>query len=102
MKKILTKKQLAEFKKLADLIVKHDGSVDCMLARGSLDCSCNAVALEEATGESCYTEIPWDKETVKRLAKTANWDYVNNNCAFQARKFLELCAELNLSIRFSW
>ena len=91
----------------AHLYVKRKaGSVDGYLEYGSLDCSDCRRMLEEATGESCYDENGWSKEKVRDLQKSANWNFEYDPedawAYWSARKFLEVCAKLNLSIEFSW
>lgn len=82
------------------------GCADGYLDMGSLDCSACCKMLQEATGESCYSDEGWSAEKVKELNEKADWRLLygkDNAWAYwSARKFLETCAELNLSISFSW
>lgn len=100
------KEHEAAFKNASDHVIKHAGTVDALLDCGSLDCSNCARMLQEATGKSCWDEKGWDETKVKILNKTAQWNfkiYPEDAWAYwSARKFLEVCSELNLSIRFSW
>lgn len=94
------------FKEASDFVKSLTGSVDGSLDHGVLDVSTCGEMLERGTGENCWTEDPWDKETVKRLAMTANWnfeyDIADAWAYWSAKKFLEICAEAGLSIRFSF
>lgn len=82
------------------------GAVDGSLIRGGLDCSDCCKMLEEATGASCYDEVGWSPERVKQLNESADWRIPFGKddawAYWSARKFLEVCAELKLSIKFSW
>lgn len=59
--------------------------------------------LQLATKRDCWTYMEWDAEQV---LKKANWDFGYEEkdawAYWSARKFLETCARLKLTIRFSW
>lgn len=94
------------FTKAAAEVRKITGSVDGFLSLGSLDCSDCCRMLEAATGESCYSDSGWDIKKVKQLAANSDWGIPYSEdqawAYWSARKFLEVCAEGNLSITFSW
>lgn len=79
-------------------------TADCFLRLGGLDCSACAEAIQEATGETCWTEEPWTPERVKEIAAAADWDRVRQECWAKesARAFLNLCAKYGLGIYFSF
>jgi hypothetical protein len=104
--KMLT--EIQEFKKAANKVRKITKTVDCFLAMGGLDCSICAFALQQATGQSCWSE-DWSAEKVQELAKTAHWPIIDTVkegddswAILSAKAFLETCAKLNCSIHFSW
>jgi len=82
------------------------GTYDGYLKQGGLDCSDSCKMLELATGESCYAKDAWSAEKVKELNDKADWRIyyggIDAWAYWSARKFLETCAELSLSITFSW
>jgi hypothetical protein len=94
------------FEKACAQVKELGGTVDAFLEMGSLDCSACCRMLEEATGESCYNEEGWNADKVQELSEKADWRILYDNddawAYWSARKFLETCAELNLSIEFSW
>lgn len=82
----------------------QDQIVDGLLSRGGLDCSACKDELEQATGLNCYSD--WNPEIVRIANETADWDSpVDPDQVWaraSARAFLERCAELGLSIHFSY
>lgn len=96
----------AAFKSAAKEVTQLAGTVDGYLETGGLDCSACCKMLQEATGDDCYDEEGWSSERVKQLNERADWriPYGKDDAwaYWSARKFLELCAQFNLSIRFSW
>lgn len=91
----------------ADRFVAYKtGSADMLLRMAGLDCSPCATMLEKATGLDAWDEKGWDVETVKEANKNADWDFDYTEefawAYWSAKKFLECCAENNLSITFSW
>lgn len=94
------------FKKASDFVKAKTGTVDCLLETGSLDCDQCAKMLEAATGQTCWMD-GWSEADVQAIRETACWDNISitkdDEWAFwSARKFLETCANLGLSINFSW
>lgn len=87
-------------------VKRKTGGVDGFLSIGSLDVDDCALMLEKATGKSCWDEKGWSKKEVKEIYKKADWDFeykINEAWAYwSAKKFLEVCAKSNLSIRFSY
>lgn len=84
------------------------GAVDHLLQRGGLDLSGCGEALADATGCSVYDPDGWDAAKVRDLATTTVWPDESTLDPRQlehmlcARAFLETCAKLNVSIRFSY
>lgn len=82
------------------------GDVDWMLATGGLDVSTCGELLYKATGFSAWDEKGWSPRKVKRANHAAIWDFEvpKDDLVpyWSARKFLEVCAELGLGIRFSY
>jgi hypothetical protein len=82
------------------------GTVDGYLDIGSLDCSICGKMLEKATDQSTYTPLGWSIDVVIALNTSANWEFFYNKkdqwAYLSAKKFLEICAQENLSIKFSW
>lgn len=98
-------KQDKAFKAAEKRVIKMADQVDGFLRQGGLDVSNCAYKLQEATGASCWGP-DWSAEKVKRFAKDAYWD---KDCKpedlwaqLSAKEFLETCAKLGLSIRFTW
>ena len=85
---------------------KSNGHVDIYLHIGSLDTSTCGKMLERAVGWPVYDEDGWNVDKVKKLNAEANWDFKFKKedawAYWSARKFLEVCAQANLSISFSW
>lgn len=79
------------------------------LTDGVLSLSGCRDALAKATGKSVWDE-PWTPEQVREYCEKANWnfkptkedDYSDITYYWNAFIFLETCARLGLSIRFSW
>jgi len=73
---------------------------------GGLDCSECARMLEKATKMNAWDENGWDVEKVKTLHSSADWKFNYHKdkawAYWSAKKFLEICAENNLSIEFSF
>ncbi len=82
------------------------GDVDWMLATGGLDVSTCADLLHNATGFSAWDEKGWSPRKVRKATNSANWDFEVPEddlvSYWSARKFLEVCAELGLGIKFSY
>ena len=93
-----------EFKKASKYVQKKTGAVDWLLTMGGLDVSTCGNMLERATNESVYKD--WDAELVQKLNKSAYWgfeyDKAESWAYYSAKKFLEICAKFDLSIRFSY
>jgi hypothetical protein len=69
---VTTKGHIRTTFKEAEMYVKqHADTVDFGLHKGWLDCSACALALENATGESCWDEDGWSAKKVKRLGQWA-------------------------------
>lgn len=88
-------------------IREKTGNVDWGFDKGLLDTSDCANMLEKATGKSCYDKpYRWSAKQVKQYNQSANWDFefeLGDAWAYwSAKKFLEICAGNNLSIRFSY
>lgn len=102
----VTKDHKKKFKAAALRVRNKCGVVDGLLETGGLDCSACAFALEEATGQSAWDEDGWTAKKVRRLAKVANWpDEVEPDKCWaveSAKEFLNLCAEINTGISFSF
>ena len=94
------------FEGAENYVKEKTGTVDGFLRLGSLDVSRCAYMLEQATGKNCWDEKGWTEEEVKRFNETANWDFEYNDedawAYWSAKKFLEVCAEANLSVSFTW
>ena len=94
------------FKAAAQRVKEAAGSVDFGLHDGWLDCSACAMALEQATGASCWDEDGWSADKVRRLAAEARWpDEILDDdkwAVLSAREFLETCAKIGTGIHFSW
>ena len=97
---------IRKFKKAAEAVKSAAGAVDGMLERGALDCSACAMALEAATGASCWDDDGWDAKKVRRLAASATWpsELATKDAwaVLSAKAFLETCAEIGTGIHFSW
>ncbi|HNG68581.1 MAG TPA: hypothetical protein PLP63_06535 [Saprospiraceae bacterium] len=87
-------------------IQQKAGTADGSLIHGGLDCSNCADMIEKATLRSCYDSNGWSAEEVKKINESADWNFEYNQedawAYWSAKKFLELCAKNNLSIKFSW
>lgn len=94
------------FKKASEFVKDKAGEADGLLRFGGLDVGECGDMLTEATGASVYDSNGWSQEYVQELAQLANWDFEYDKedevHYWSARKFLEACAELNLSMKFSW
>lgn len=108
-KQIVDKNLDSQFEEAAKFVIEKTGSVDGYLRLGALDVSTCGHMLQEATGENCWSETPWSPEFVKKMYREADWDFkidakdTDEKAAYwSARKFLEVCAKHDLSIRFSW
>jgi hypothetical protein len=90
------------FKNIQQIAGTADGSLDI----GSLDCSTTRKMLEQATDQSAYTYEGWNVEFVKELNAKANWNFKYPKkdlwAYLSAKAFLEICAQENLSIKFTW
>lgn len=93
------------FKDAMKFIQKKSGTADGGVQHGWLDCRICGEMLEKATGKSVWDD-PWSIDEVIETNKCAQWDFKYNEgdswAYWSARKFLETCAQLKLSIRFSW
>jgi hypothetical protein len=100
------KGNLGKFKAAAKMVRDKAGSVDGLLERGALDCSDCALALEAATGRSCWDEDGWTAAEVRNLATNAVWPAEMPPegawSTLSAKAFLETCAEVGTGIHFSW
>jgi len=105
---VKTKGHIAKFKAAAKMVVEECGSVDYLLARGSLDCSACARSLEEATGGYAWDEFGWTAEQVKAYSERAIWpDMGDINpdkrwAYLSAKAFLDVCAKIGTGISFSY
>lgn len=88
------------FKNAHNYVKRKVGVVDGLLRIGGLDCSIYGLAIQDAVGETVWTEEPWDNQKVKELLKHAEWDGLEGGVC--ARRFLETCAKAGLGIRFSF
>ena len=95
------------FKNASDEVKKNAGTVDCLLTHGGLDVSTCAREMKRCTGVNAWQEDPVTPERVKALNLRMQeseppldsdkfWAYLS------VKKFLEVCAEHNLGIHFSW
>lgn len=79
--------------------------VDGYFKHGGLDCSEVGDMLERVTGLST-TGAEWSKATVQLAWKSSKWDFKYTKeesfAYWNAKLFLEVCAEAGLSISFSW
>jgi len=93
------------FKKAYVEVKKIAGAVDGFLDFGDLDCSTCRDMLTKATGINGY-EDGFTSDQVVELNKNANWNFKFPEedawAYWSARKWLEVCAELKLSIYFSY
>lgn len=103
-KVVKSKVILEEFKKGFEVVREAVGCADGLLDVAALDCSGAGAALHKATGCHVYNEAGWPSEKVKELNEDADWENVEGCLSLiaSAKKFLEICANNNLSIRFSW
>ena len=96
---------LNSFRKLSDEIIKKTGGVDAYFFEGELDVSTSARMLEKGTGQNVYGDC-WTAEQVKDYNENANWDFEYEEddawAYWSAREFLKICAQYNLSIKFSY
>lgn len=104
-KESMTEHLKSEFTKAWEFIVDKTGSCDGGFVSGYLDTSTCGKMLNRATGKGVYGD-DWSKEEVKQLYETANWNFSYSEdeewAYWSARKFLEVCANNDLSIEFSW
>ncbi len=104
--KLKNSKLNTAFKNASNEIVSQCGEVDGLLYLGGLDFKEAGLMLEIATKESVFELNGWSSEKVKELNKKANWNFKYDKESrwlyLSAKKFLEVCAEHNLSITFSW
>lgn len=103
----LTSRRLREaFERSSAEVEALTGSADCLLATGALDVSTCADLLKRATGDNPWDEKGWKPRKVKQANEYANWEFEVHEddivAYWSARKFLEICAELGLGVRFSY
>lgn len=67
----------------------------------ALDCSQTAEMLKKACGKSPWDPNPWHPKLM-----TFNWDFEYKKelawAYWSAKKFIDVCQEFNLTIKFSW
>ncbi len=90
------------FKKAANKVERLTGAVDCLLEKGGLDTSDAADMLELITGINAWGE-DLSPEEVGRLAIMVFVPEPGYETAYHsALKFLEVCKDHHLGMRFSW
>lgn len=103
---VIVGKGREEFKQAALEVANEAGNVDFLLHIGALDAFACGNILEQVTGESVYNEKSWSSDFVKELNEKADWDFKVAKedlwAYLSVKKFLELCAELDLRVKFSW
>ena len=94
------------FKAARKKTIKKAKMADAYLGHGGLDCSECAYMLNKAIKGSHAWEDKWTATHVKKLAKSADWNFTYDEddtwAYYSAKHFLETCAKLNLGIRFSF
>lgn len=105
---ISKKNMRKDFKEASDYVGEICEWVDGGLENGLLDLSRCAYMIEELTGRSAWDENPWGPEFVKKMYnKITQHEVIDDttdrkSAYWSVRKFFEVCAKYNLSIRFSW
>lgn len=104
-----TEKQMKVFKDISKEVKDLTGCVDGLLQDGGLDISDSGEALEKITGNYVWSEYGYSKAEVqlfwsrnKHLWEPENRINQDDYYYWSALGFLKACAELNLSISFSW
>jgi len=104
--RLKSKRLQAAFEQASAKVKELAGDVEWMLATGGLDVSTCGDLLYKATGFSAWDEKGWSPRKVKKADDYAIWDFEAPKddlvSYWSARKFLEVCAELGLGIRFSY
>lgn len=104
---IKNKKIRKDFEEASRYVNDVAGCVDGGLSHGLLDLSGCGHMIETLTGRSAWDENPWSSEFVKKMYDTITQHEVidddeRKDYYWSVRKFFEVCAKHNLSIRFSW
>lgn len=94
------------FQAAAEQLKAEGHIVDVYLSSCGLDVSDCGNMLEKATNCSVYDELGWSPELTKKINDSANWQFdvsLDDQWAYlSAKTFLNLCAKLNLGIKFSF
>ena len=105
---------LSRFRENTDFLKKNGCTVDAYLSYGGLGVSTCGKMLEEAVNSNIseygYLSVygrEWSPEEVKKISQLASWDFEVEDkdeewAKHSAKAFLEVCAEFDLEIYFSW
>lgn len=105
---ISKKKMRKDFKDASQYVSDIAGWVDGGLECGVLGLSGSAYMLERLTGRTAWDPNPWSPDFVKEMYdkitqhEVLDGDEDEKAAYWSVRKFMEICAKYNLSVRFSW